>query len=125
MDIKLVHPFEEVNVTVDCGGFRVDSPKVNIAILNGEIDAKKSLISIAGTYHLHPFQAVKALKETPSDDPDGDNMAVGLVSGVFDAAAKVSAASGQEADAMKFREFAADRTFCLATCKIIMEESKL
>lgn len=57
MDIQLKYPFEEVNVTVDCGGGRVNGPKVNIGIVNGAVDANKSDVRITGEYHLHPFRA--------------------------------------------------------------------
>jgi hypothetical protein len=77
MDIKLKYPFTEpVNVTVDCGGGRVNGPVVNIDITNGAVDARKSDVRIKGEYHLHPFQGV----ETVGDDPIPD------VGAMFDAA---------------------------------------
>jgi hypothetical protein len=83
MDIQLKYPFPEVNVTVDCGGGRVNGPVVNIAIENGAVDARKSDVRITGEYHLHPFQGVKAdpaqLRSAASAIPDVGAMFDGVL----------------------------------------------
>ena len=110
MDIKLTHPFEDVNVTVDCGGSRVDGPTVNIDIVNGGIDANKSAVRITGSYWLHPFRS-------PAPDEGELTALMTEVERVFLAGAEVCADRTDDDAGRTLNRLVLHGTFCLDTAR--------